>query len=283
MARPDRFLLPTFWFVGRTSRTQTVFSRTLAAPAFLRTCLSEAQLRHTRWRPDTDPTCQPTPPLPTYNRIYALLTIGHFWRTLVQFSNGSLQMKSEDVILRAQPGSAGAAAPSKPAVVIAEAAKAATADLADFVRRETQIYRRSYDFLGGKRFWRHRLASRSDVHSAIVSGIPYASLLFMVEQMKQLEEVEIARALGISARTLRRQSEAPDKTMPADLASKTWLFAETLAKATEVFGSKEDAELWLSRPAMGLDGQKPIDLLQTVQGAELVSDFLGRLEYGVYT
>jgi uncharacterized protein (DUF2384 family) len=34
---------------------------------------------------------------------------------------------------------------------------------------------------------------------------------------------------------------------------------------------------------MGLDGQRPIDLLQTVQGAELVNDFLGRLEYGVYT
>ena len=170
-----------------------------------------------------------------------------------------------------------------PAVVIAEAAKAATADLAGFVSRETQIYRRSCDFLGGKKYWRHRLASRSDVHSAIVRGIPYASLLFLVEQMTELEDVEIARALGISARTLRRQSEAPDRTMPADLASKTWLFAETLAKATQVFGSKEDAELWMSRPAMGLDGQKPIDLLQTVQGAELVNDFLGRLEYGVYT
>ena len=71
--------------------------------------------------------------------------------------------------------------------------------------------------------------------------------------------------------------------MPADLASKTWLFAETLAKATEIFGSREEAERWMSKPAMGLDGERPIDLLQTVQGAELVNDFLGRLEYGVYT
>ena len=55
------------------------------------------------------------------------------------------------------------------------------------------------------------------------------------------------------------------------------------SKITEIFGSKEDAELWVSKPAMGLDGQRPIDLLQTVQGAELVNDFLGRLEYGVYT
>ena len=33
---------------------------------------------------------------------------------------------------------------------------------------------------------------------------------------------------------------------------------------------------------MGLDGKRPIELLQTVQGAELVTDFLTRLEYGVY-
>ena len=39
----------------------------------------------------------------------------------------------------------------------------------------------------------------------------------------------------------------------------------------------------MSRPAMGLDHQRPIDLLQTVQGAELVNDFLTRLEHGVYS
>ena len=71
--------------------------------------------------------------------------------------------------------------------------------------------------------------------------------------------------------------------MPADLASKAWLFAETLAQATEIFGGKEEAECWMSKPAMGLDGQRPIELLQTVQGAELVNDFLTRLEYGVYS
>lgn len=58
---------------------------------------------------------------------------------------------------------------------------------------------------------------------------------------------------------------------------------DTLAKATEVFGSVDEAERWMSRPAMGLDGQRPIDLLQTVRGTELVHDFLVRLEYGVYT
>ena len=43
---------------------------------------------------------------------------------------------------------------------------------------------------------------------------------------------------------------------------------------------KEEAER--SQEAMGLSGVRPIELLRTVQGAELVKEFLGRLEYGVY-
>jgi putative toxin-antitoxin system antitoxin component (TIGR02293 family) len=116
-----------------------------------------------------------------------------------------------------------------------------------------------------------------------VSGVPYGSIVFLVSHIKGLLEGDVAKMSGISTRTLRRQSESPEKQMAADLASKAWLLAETLAKATEIFGGKEEAERWMSKPAMGLDGQRPINLLQTVQGAELVSDFLTRLEYAVCT
>ena len=97
-----------------------------------------------------------------------------------------------------------------------------------------------------------------------------------------LSAEDVANVVGISTRTLRRQKDEPKKAMPTDLASKTWLFAETLAKATEVFGGRAQAERWMSEVAMGLDRARPIDLLRTVQGAELVNEFLGRLEYGVY-
>jgi putative toxin-antitoxin system antitoxin component (TIGR02293 family) len=49
-----------------------------------------------------------------------------------------------------------------------------------------------------------------------------------------------------------------------------------------VMGSKDDAERWMVEEAMGLDGARPIDLLRTLQGANLVSQFLERLKYGVY-
>jgi putative toxin-antitoxin system antitoxin component (TIGR02293 family) len=189
-------------------------------------------------------------------------------------------MKTEEVIVPRRKRSAAAA---KSGASRTEEARARSSGRDDFVERERRFYKLSFAFLGGKKFIRHELTSRSDVHSAIVSGVPYAALIFLVSQVRGLEETDVVKVLGISTRTLRRQSETPERSMPTDLASKTWLFAETLAKATEIFGGKEEAERWMSKPAMGLDRQRPIELLQTVQGAELVNDFLGRLEYGVYT
>ena len=55
-----------------------------------------------------------------------------------------------------------------------------------------------------------------------------------------------------------------------------------LAKATQVFGSRAEAGLWLMRPAIGLNQQRPVDLLTTPEGLETVMTFLVRLEYGVY-
>lgn len=58
--------------------------------------------------------------------------------------------------------------------------------------------------------------------------------------------------------------------------------AELLAMATSVFGMETLAEAWMTEPAMGLGWRRPMDLLETAEGAEIVSVFLGRLKCGVY-
>jgi putative toxin-antitoxin system antitoxin component (TIGR02293 family) len=63
----------------------------------------------------------------------------------------------------------------------------------------------------------------------------------------------------------------------------TGKFAEISARAATLFGSQAAAEQWLDQPAIGLDQRRPIDLMTTPAGMELVEDFLGRIEYGVYT
>ena len=85
-----------------------------------------------------------------------------------------------------------------------------------------------------------------------------------------------------SARTRQRREKHPTELLSQDQAGRTGKFAEILTRATSVFGSRANAERWLVEPATGLDRRRPIDLLSTPAGVELVEDFLGRLEYGVY-
>jgi putative toxin-antitoxin system antitoxin component (TIGR02293 family) len=86
----------------------------------------------------------------------------------------------------------------------------------------------------------------------------------------------------MSLRTYQRRSSSAARQLNPEQSGRTWKFAEILAKATSVFGSKEEAEQWLEQPAIGLDQRRPINLLATPAGTRLVEDFLVRLEYGVY-
>ena len=48
-------------------------------------------------------------------------------------------------------------------------------------------------------------------------------------------------------------------------------------------GGEDEAKRWMVKRVMGLDGQRPVDLLRSADGAQIVKDFLVRVEYGVYT
>lgn len=136
--------------------------------------------------------------------------------------------------------------------------------------------------LGGPRAFKHWPQSRAEIHGALVQGLPAAVLVGLLDRLDLLAVDDVAAALGLSSRTLRRLRDQPGRPLPADLASKAWQLAELLAKAGVVFGDAAAAQHWLAAPAMGLDGARPIDLLRTLQGSELVAEFLGRLEHGVY-
>ena len=59
-------------------------------------------------------------------------------------------------------------------------------------------------------------------------------------------------------------------------------YAELLDQAISIFGSKEDAEDWMNRPAIGLERCKPIDLICVSGEANVVRTYLTQLDYGVY-
>ena len=54
-----------------------------------------------------------------------------------------------------------------------------------------------------------------------------------------------------------------------------------IAAAEETFGSQDKAGLWLRRPSMALDGDAPLSLLDTGEGAREVEDLLARIDHGL--
>ena len=53
---------------------------------------------------------------------------------------------------------------------------------------------------------------------------------------------------------------------------------QTLAE--ETFGSKEKADIWLSRPLSELDGETPLDVAQTEAGARAIETILAKIAWG---
>lgn len=144
-------------------------------------------------------------------------------------------------------------------------------------------FRQAADLLGGARVLRHRLATSLDAHEMLLRGLPGEALTHLVDAVGSLRKSDsFERALGMSLRTFQRRRDAPAKSLSVAQSGRTWKFAEILTRATAVLGSQDEAEQWLERPAIGLDQRRPIDLLATPAGVEIVETFLKRLEYGVY-
>jgi putative toxin-antitoxin system antitoxin component (TIGR02293 family) len=146
------------------------------------------------------------------------------------------------------------------------------------------IVTRAGQRLGGRATFKRELRNRLDAHESIEEGFPGGVLIRLSENVELLRQPKaFEKAMGISLRTLqRRKKEASPKRLSVEQSGRAWRFAELLEEAIEVFGSQREAEDFFGRPAMGLNQRRPIDLLSTPAGAELVETHLERLKYGVY-
>lgn len=144
-------------------------------------------------------------------------------------------------------------------------------------------YERLVKLFGGQHILKHPVHSQIDAHELILHGIPGRALEKLVDQLSVINAGDaLEKALGMSERTFQRHKANYSKLLNTEQSSRTWNFARILTKATDVFGSQKEAENWIVQPAMGLDNRRPIDLLVTAAGTELVQEFLARLDYGVY-
>lgn len=137
---------------------------------------------------------------------------------------------------------------------------------------------------GGEKGLKHDVSNPIAVHELILTGIPGAALERLVKQLPAIADDSDAfeKAFGMSERTYQRHKADRTKVLSTEQSSRTWNFARLLAKASAVLGSQADAENWMLQPAFGLEGRRPIDLLATAAGSDLVREYLERLDYGVY-
>lgn len=148
--------------------------------------------------------------------------------------------------------------------------------------RKEGPYRRVTEVLGAKSL---RIDSPIELHERIVHGLPRSTVVHLVSSLSGISLEESMRVLNISLRTWHRikaEEDALQKPLDVDQSARAWTLAQILAKAEEVLGTREEAEQWLARPQIGLDSHRPIELMATPQGADLVKTLLAQMEHGVY-
>jgi putative toxin-antitoxin system antitoxin component (TIGR02293 family) len=140
------------------------------------------------------------------------------------------------------------------------------------------------NLLGGRAVLGRKVANEVDAHELILAGLSATSLHHLVDSLSEIEvQRALEQAVGLSLRTLQRTRHDPDRRLSTEQSGRVWRFAEVLAKATDLLGSQKQAEQWLDSPALGLGRRRPLDLMATPAGLDMIENYLGRLEYGVYT
>ncbi|WAH52917.1 DUF2384 domain-containing protein [Pseudescherichia vulneris] len=118
-------------------------------------------------------------------------------------------------------------------------------------------------------------------HESINIGLS-ATILRSITDATQLDEAALLKMAGIDRNTYSRRLNSAEKRFSPEQSARVYTLARVIGAACELF-DYDNIRLaqWLNKPAKGLGGKKPADLLSTPAGAEAVLTLVGRLEHGV--
>lgn len=106
-------------------------------------------------------------------------------------------------------------------------------------------------------------------------------LLEAVQLGSPFTEAEWAVLLDMSPRTLQRHKQQTDP-LDRSRSERVLLIEQMLRYGQEIFGDKESFAMWLRASNWPLNGKRPIELLDTATGIQLVYAALVRIDHGVY-
>ena len=125
-----------------------------------------------------------------------------------------------------------------------------------------------------------RLLSEQEIISRSRQGVLRAEA-DRVAQLVGLTDKEMAAALGLSTSYLHRLKT--DQPMSRDASERLLLLENVLQHGLDTFDGRATTVLnWLRSSLRELDGQTPLQTLDTVTGFTLVDRVLGRIDHGIF-
>lgn len=119
-------------------------------------------------------------------------------------------------------------------------------------------------------------ASETEIHDSIVHGFPAARLIELCEQG---EMTPIERDQIIPLRTLKTRL-SKEQPLTVDESDRFFRTAHITAMAQSVFGGRDKAKRWLTKPKERFNGQSPMSMLVTIQGTRQVEEALFQIAEG---
>jgi putative toxin-antitoxin system antitoxin component (TIGR02293 family) len=123
------------------------------------------------------------------------------------------------------------------------------------------------------------LRSDFDLMEAGRRGVKKCSVLNLTKKLNISRE-KMSSLLDISKKTIDRKPAS--QPFNRTISEQVLRIAEVLARGEEVF--EDDARFlgWLNHPSPALGGKKPIDLLDSAYGRQIVLDEITRIEHGIF-
>ena len=134
------------------------------------------------------------------------------------------------------------------------------------------------EMLGGAEVLGRQIRSINDLIELGKHGIRKRAVKHLAANMS-LTWRDMAKLLPITERTLQRYEM--QKLMNQIVSEQAIQLAELVATGIDVFEDRANFLTWLSLPSAALGDKKPIELLDSRFGIELVNDELGRIAHGI--
>ena len=134
--------------------------------------------------------------------------------------------------------------------------------------------------LGGRSVLGHSLETGMDRFELSRSGVPKRALLSLVANLNFTVRA-MSNLLNITERTIQRKRD--DDLLDGSTSEQVIQIAEVYSRGTEVFASGQNFQEWMTTESLALGGKRPMELLPSRYGAQMILDEIGRIEQGIFS